>query len=75
MLEFNYILVMRAQNGIHVCIRNSKVNYKMSKTEVLHTVSSYIKEVTLELRAWKKLTASQFLEDLISTFVLTLLFF
>ena len=37
---------------IQIWTRNSKVNYKLSKTEVLDTVSSYIKEVTLE---WKTL--------------------
>ena len=45
----------------------------MSKTEVLDTV--YINEVTLEWKTFKKLTASRFVKDLISTFVLTLLRF
>ena len=49
-------------------MRNSKVNCKLSKTDILDTVSSL--EVTLE---WK--TLSGFLKDLISTFALMLLNF
>ena len=49
-------------------MRNSKVNCKLSKTDILDTVFSL--EVTLE---WK--TLSGFLKDLISTFVLMLLNF
>ena len=66
---------MPAQLRIQIWIRNSKVKYKLSKTEVLDTVSSYIKEVTLEWKPLKKLSASRFLKGLISTFVLTLLRF
>ena len=43
------------------------------QTEVLDI--AYLNEVTLEWKTLKKLTASGFLEDLISTFVLTLLRF
>ena len=63
---------MPAQLGIQIWIRNSKVNFKLSKTEVLDIVSSYIKEVRLEWDTLKNLTASWFLKDLISTFALTL---
>ena len=55
--------------------RNLKANCKLSKTNVLDTVSSYITEVTLEWKTLKKLTGSRFLKYLISTFVLTLLIF
>ena len=75
MLWFNHILIMPAQLGIQIWTRKSKVNYKLSKTEVLDTVSSYTKEVTLVLNTLKKLTSSRFVKDLISIFVLTLLRF
>ena len=75
MLSFKHILIMPAQLGIQIGIRNSKVNCKLSKTDVLDTVSSQIKEVTLERKTLKKLTDSRFLKDLINTFVLTLLNF
>ena len=47
--------------------------FSLSKTEVLDT--AYIKEVTLEWKTLKTLTASRFVKDLISVYVLTLLRF
>ena len=58
-----------------ILIRNSKANSKLSKTHVLDPVPSWITEITLEWTTLKKITDSQFLKDLIGTFVLTLLNF
>ena len=48
MVYFNHILIMPTQFGIQIWIKNSKVNYKLSKTDVLDIVSSFPIEVTLE---------------------------
>ena len=69
--HFNYVCSAWYRN----LNKTFKSKYKLSKTEVLDTVSSYIKEVTLEWDTLKNLTAFRFLKDLISTFVLTLLNF
>ena len=73
MVYFNHILIMPTQFGIQIWIKNSKVNYKLSKTDVLDIVSSFPIEVTLEWKTIKKLTGSRFLKD--CTFVLPLLSF
>ena len=48
-------MVLPAQLGIQIWIRNWKANCKLSKTNVLDTVSIYITEVTLEWQNLKKM--------------------